>query len=490
MKKLINIGAIIISLSLFSCTDFLDEDPKSFVSPDQFYQSDVEANAGAIGCYHNVTKLFGGQPGIDGLQWDLNYFLHYGTDIARPTGGREAQYPFHVYNLSVATEGAIPDLWRVFYRGVADANNLIDKVMNSKNTTESIRKQIVAEGLFYRAFYYYYLTSLWGDVPYIDRFDINYSISGLPRTSCSEIRKNMISDLEASANDLPDNSADNYKGRPTRWAAKMLLSKFYLWEKEWAKVSSTCEEIISQSSHRLLNSYDDLWGEEHEYNEESIWELDFVQHIFRQHRTTQMCPRGVDETSTDPALSSIFTGYGLLTATPEFITTFDQHDARIIWYKWLDGDDRVNFIFNYVAKFLDKPENMIRGNSGINVLIYRLADAYLMQAEAENELNNGPTAKAYDRINTIRERANLLPLAGRSKDQFFSDIINERKWELAFEYHRKIDLCRWNKLVEVVHTMGGSNPDGAKHVQQHHQLFPIPSKEMMKNKNLTQNPGY
>jgi hypothetical protein len=487
MKTIVYLFIFLFSFGITSCSDFLNENPKSFVSPDQFYQTDVEANAGATGCYRNITQLFGTTAL---LTWDLNYFLHYGTDIARPTGGREAQYAFHIYTLSVATEGTIPELWRVLYRGVADANNLIKKIATSTKTTENSRKQIVAEGKFYRALYYYYLTTFWGDVPFIDKFDTNYAISGLPQTSASEIRKRIILDLEDSVNDLPDKSADNYKGRPTRWAAKMLLCKFCLWEKEWSKVSNICEEIITVSPHRLLENYDNLWGEEHEYNQESIWELDFVQHIFSQNRTTQMCPRGVDEQSSDPELQSAFTGYGLITATDEFIDSFDRNDKRRRWYKWLENDPRVDFKFNYVAKFLDKPEKMIRGNSGVNILIYRLADAYLIQAEAENELNNGPTPKAYERINTIRNRAGLPPLENRSKDDFFNDIMNERKWELAFEYHRKPDLCRWNKLVEVVQTMHVTNPEGAKYVQPHHQLFPIPSKEIMKNGNLIQNLGY
>ncbi|MDR2775824.1 MAG: RagB/SusD family nutrient uptake outer membrane protein [Tannerella sp.] len=491
MKKIIFIfmiaGTFIIH---FSCTDFLKEAPKSFVAPGQFYRTDVELNAGAIGVYHDITKLFGGQPSLDGLQWDLNYFLHYGTDIARPTGGREAQYAFHIYTLSVATEGSIPDLWRIFYRGIANANNLIEGASNATDASGNMKSQITAEGMFYRAFYYYYLTVFWGNVPFIDKFDTNYATSGLSQTAVGDIRKRMISDLENSCNNLPNESADNYKGRPTRWAAKMLLCKYYLWEKEWTKTSQLCEEIIIESPHALLDDYADLWGEEHEYNRESIWELDFVQHTFIQHRTTQMCPRGMDESTTDPALGSAFTGYGLLTATQEFFTTLDLNDKRRIWYRWLDEDPRVDFKFNYVAKFLDKPERMIRGNSGVNVLVYRLADTYLMQAEAENELNNGPTPKAYERINVIRNRAGLSALNGRNKTEFFLDIMDERKWELAFEYHRKPDLCRWNKLVEVVQAMMTSNPDGAQYVQPHHQLLPIPSKEIVKNDNLKQNPGY
>lgn len=454
-----------------SCEDFLSEDPKSTVAPEAFYQTDEEANAGAKGVYCNFVKLFGGGSGV---QWDMNYWLHYGTDIARPTGGREPQYSFHIYTLSVATEGCAPDLWRTLYRGVVDACNLAERVSAAENVSPKMKQQIVAEAKVYRAAYYYYLTSLWGDVPFIDKFDIANIISGLPRTNVSEIRKTMIADLEENADFLPETSDDSYKGRPTKWAAKVLLCKFYAWEKQWDKLSALCETIITTSPHKLVENYSDMWGLENEYNSEFIWEFDFEKEIFSQARTTQMFPRGTDEKTSDPDLQRAFIGYGLLTATNELINSFDPADKRRIWYKWLDGDERVDFRFNYVAKFLDDPSIAERYKSGINIPYFRLADVYLMQAEAENELNGGPTQKAYERINKIRERAGLQDLENRTKDQFFYDIMNERKWELAFEYHRKLDLCRWNKLVEVVQTMTETNPEGASLVKPHHQLLPIP----------------
>lgn len=484
MNKIIYLLSIVF---LVSCNDFLKEEPRSSISPAQFYQSDDEANAGAKGVYFKIAQLFGGGSGV---QWDLNYWLHYGTDIARPTGGRESQYSFHIYTLSVATEGCAPDLWRTLYRGVADACNLIDNVSNSSKISEKVKKQIVAEGKLYRAFYYYYLTSLWGDVPFIEHFDTDYAISGLSRTNVSEIRNYIIKDLEECVDYLPISSSDSYKGRPTKWAGKVMLCKFYAWEKQWEKLSKLCEEIIQNSPHKLVDEYSNLWGLKNEYNSEFIWEFDFVQYVFSQQKTTQMFPRSTDEKTDDPELSRTFSGFGLLTATDEFIDSFDKSDKRRIWYKWLDGDSRVNFNYNYVAKFLDEPKDAVRYHSGINIPYFRLADVYLMQAEAENEVNNGPTQKAYERINMIRKRAGLSPLSGRNKDEFFIDIMNERKWELAFEYNRKLDLCRWNKLVDVVKTMSKSNPEGAKYVDVHHQLLPIPSKEIAKNPNLTQNPGY
>lgn len=175
-------------------------------------------------------------------------------------------------------------------------------------------------------------------MPYIDKFDTNYATSDLSRTPVSEIRKTMIQQLEEHVDFLPDKSEKRYRGRATKWAGKMLLCKFYLWEKEWAKASELCEEIIIKSPHKLLNNYDDLWGLANEYNDESIWEFDFVQHVNRSVRTTHMCPRGTDEETTDPVLRKSFIGFGLVTATNEFIQSFLPNDKRRIWYKWLDGD--------------------------------------------------------------------------------------------------------------------------------------------------------
>jgi len=194
-------------------------------------------------------------------------------------------------------------------------------------------------------------------------------------------------------------------------------------------------------------------------------------------------PRQVDE-PTIPGFN--MTGYGLVTSSVEFLATFDPNDLREPWYDW-HGNGTINTHFHYVAKMMNWAAP--RGNSGSNAIVYRLADAYLMYAEAENELN-GPTTDAYDKINVIRRRANVSDLNGLSQDQFRQAIMDERKWELGFEFQRRWDLDRWGKLVEAVKSNAATNPAGAANVRPFHQLIPVPSREISLNPALTQNPGY
>ena len=125
-----------------------------------------------------------------------------------------------------------------------------------------------------------------------------------------------------------------------------------------------------------------------------------------------------------------------------------------------------------------------RGNHGDNIPVFRLADVYLMAAEAENELN-GP-ANAYQYINRIRERAYnpAQPLSGMTQAQFRQAIYDERKWELAGEGHRRMDLVRWGTLLTVVKNTQYRVYDPASNITTRNMLLPIPALELDLNPNL------
>ncbi len=229
-----------------------------------------------------------------------------------------------------------------------------------------------------------------------------------------------------------------------------------------------------------------IWGEANEYNAEDIWEIDFTQDTHSENYIQRFIPRPIDEPVV-PGYEGLFIGFGLVTATPEFLATFDSDDLREKWYDW-HGNGTVTTHFHYVWKMMNFFQG-VRGNYGLNTIVYRMADAYLMYAEAENELN-GPTTDAYEKINAIRERAAVSDLSGLSQNQFRLAVRNERKWELSFEFQRRWDLDRWGTLVEAVKSNSTTNPEGAQNVQTYHQLAPIPSRELDLNPALVQNPGY
>jgi len=141
--------------------------------------------------------------------------------------------------------------------------------------------------------------------------------------------------------------------------------------------------------------------------------------------------------------------------------------------------------FPYYRKNWNLNNDSPRQNHHENYIVFRLADIYLMAAEAENELN-GPGA-AYFYVNTVRERAFEpdKPWSGLSQDQFRTAMYDERKFELATEGHRKMDLIRWGMLIDVVRTVehrAFNNP--ASNIQDKHVLLPIPQQEIILNPNL------
>lgn len=470
---------LLFVLLLSSCNEALIEKPLDRVSPNQFFNSDNEAISAVNGVYSRLTTQFGVEGSID-----LGYWTHLGTDLALPTGGREANYIAHSYTLSASNTSNLADLWRYLYRVIGDANLVINRVGQSTKISAPIRQRVVGEALFLRAYAYYWLTIMWGDVPFwLDELNIEEVGGAIPRTSVSQIRTSMVTDLLKAANDLPSTYADADKGRATKWAAKMLLCKYFLWQNDWNAVKTTASDIIDNSPHALQKNFADIFGVKNEYNPELIWEIDFVQDVFPSILSSRYVPRQIDE----PAVPGFaLTGFGLITSAKEFVASFDTRDQRLALYNW-NGNGSIKTKFSYTTKFIDWAAP--RSNSGVNTLIFRLADAYLMLAEAENEIG-GPSALAYTRINTIRSRAGLPPLQGLSKEEFRLAIMNERKWELAFEYDRRWDLVRWGKLVDAVKQMTTSNPQGVTNIKPHHVLFPIPPQEIGKNSALTQNPGY
>ncbi|MDR3712988.1 MAG: RagB/SusD family nutrient uptake outer membrane protein [Puia sp.] len=471
-----------LSLILFSsCSKSLVENPKSFLSPGEFFQSDAEAIQGVNGAYSTCYFLYG-----SGTTYDLGYWSSEGAGIATPTGGRSSTFDFLTYTLSTADEGNLDNIWQTLYQGVANCNTVISGVSNNSHISSATQAQVMGQALFLRSLYYYWLTCYWGDVPmWLNALDVSVVGGALPRVAVDTVRQQMIRDLTVAATDLPPVWTGADLGRASKWAAEMLLCKFYLWEKDWTHAKAVAGDIIAQNggSNHLLPHYGDIWGQANEYNAEDIWEIDFTQNTHQTAFSDRYMPRQVDE----PVVPGFtMTGYGLVTATPHFLASFDPNDLREPWYDW-HGNGTINTNFHYVFKQMDWGEP--RGNSGLNSIVYRMADAYLMYAEAENELN-GPTDDAYSKINPIRERAGLADLQGLSQDQLRLAVRNERLWELSFEFQNRWDLNRWGTLVEAVQADSVSNPTGAANVRSYHMLCPVPSQEILLNPALTQNLGY
>jgi len=479
------LSVLLITLALFGCEEFLQEDPRDLLSPNNFFNSDAEAKAYINGIY--ATYMFNSSLyNVVGLS---RYYM-FGTDLINPNRYGGEGKDFSLYTI---TEGNNPTqgTWQNLYRVIQDCNIVLDRIEENENISEDGYKQTRGEALFLRALAYYHLTNIWKDVPYYVADILIEEIQVLGRHDKSQIQLEMIEDMKEAQTLLPDRYSDNERGRANKWVAATLEAKFYMVRNDWQNMRDKSVEIINNSGHILLDDYGAVFNDYpmDEYNDEKIWQLDYVKDIAQQRRTDFFTPRLRDEPKNTADRNALgaelkarnegFTGYGLAIPTPEIVNKYPLDDLRRPWNvatSYLGYDLK----WPYIPKLwnlhqIDSP----RGNHGDNTIIFRLADIYLMAAEAENELN-GP-ANAYQYINKVRERAYEpdKPLSGLDQGSFRQAVRDERAWELMGEDHRRIDLVRWGILFETVRNTeyNASFTEAVNNIQPHHAYFPIPIQE-------------
>lgn len=495
---------VIACFSLVSCDNFLEEDPRDLVSPSNFFNTPAEFELAIVGLY-NIYKdnSLHGKVGLD-------RYYENGADVIGPNRVFGQVEPTQSYSLSESNIGAIdqgagaPLTWQNLYAIILNANTILEQLASNTDMTVEEKNLFEAETLFLRSYAYYHLTNLWGDVPYYrDNLPIA-EIQILPRSNKTVIRDEILGDLQRAQNFLPSSYGSNEQGRASKWAAAIVMVKIYLIQQKWQSAKDKALEIINNSPHDIIDDYAAVFDPNNEYNIENIWELDFAKDTNANDWVDHFTPRIRDEPK-DPTKqgelsaalgdrSEGFTGYGLAIPLPDYVNDFPLDDLRRpsnIVTEYLGFE----LNFPYMPKMWNLDQvNSPRGNHGDNKIIFRMADVYLMAAEAENELN-GPSG-AYQHINTVRERAYEpdQPLAGLSQEAFRQAIYDERRWELGGEGHRRMDLIRWGILLDVVQNTEYRVYDPAPNIQERHVLLPIPPEEFDLNPALLEsdptNNGY
>lgn len=507
---------LILSVFLFfSCEDILKEKPEDFISPDQFFNSDAEAEQAIYGVYDflNWDEI----AGLDQVEWGS-----HGTDVGsgRPRLTRDGDLD------NFAGEKS---LYQGCYRAVGAANMVIARVEASQSISEDVKTRILAEAKFLRAYFYSRLNLFYGNVPlWLDELVFD-EVEYLPNSTAAEVNAQVIADLEFASNNLP--AEVNQKGRVTQWAAKGLLARTYLLGNEWQKAKNLATVIINNSNHVLLPEYADVFDLNNQYNAELLWVVPKLQDVKSSNLHSHSSPRPFDDgpkiqkilgegvsiirpdgmltkdlSSRNPG--SLQQGWGTIQVLKEYYDSFEPDDIRKkMWWHEVELTDGTIYEFTggsscgselngrsgyYPLKYIawDQPAN----NGSRDVIMQRLSEIYLILAEAENELN-GPTAVAYEAINTVRRRAfggTENDLSGLSKDEFRLAIIDENKWELGCEGHRRYYLWHWGfeTYQKAAKSVEGSLPLLIENLKPYHRYWKIPEDELEKNPNLVQNPGY
>lgn len=376
--------------------------------------------------------------------------------------------------------------WNTAYKRLYIVNEALNGLNGSANLTPTVKQNLVGEAKFMRAFYYFYLVNLYGDVPLILTTD--YAVNALlPKSSKQIVYDQIIKDLEEAQSLLNDkylrgdgislySDGSEERIRPNKWAAIAMLARVYLFRTEWSNAESWSTFVINNTALYGLEPLSKVFLKN---NKEAIWQL----------QSTRIGYNTFDANGFIlPASGPTFSFPVYLSET--LINSFEAQDQRKeVWISNVKVKEVTYFhAYKYKVPFSNAANQPLKEYNNV----MRLAEQFLIRAEARAHLGN--LSGAILDLDMIRKRAGLPLIADIDptigKDDLLAAILKERQSEFFTEWgHRWFDLKRTEDIDEVmsVVTLKKGNNLGWK---SHQQYYPITSTELNRNRNLTPTPGY
>ena len=494
----------LITTTILSCSDFLEENNQSSLNPDSFYKTGTHAESALNAVYATTRDIFGGFSGGNSSNWHLLEAVS-GQSVNNSSSNPDLNSLASLSYTSNLIHAR--NVWAGTYKLIGNANMVIENVPDIF-MSEDRKKQILGEAYFLRAWAYFNAVRIWGDIPLLT----SPVSTGSPdfyaeRTSQSIVYDQIVSDLKfAETAGLP---FIDQSGRVSIAAVKSLLSKVYLTmaghplnkTEHYANAAEKAKEVIDNGGLSLFNTYGEIFLESNENKQEHIFSIQYAPNVSANYESLSFLPA-----------KNITKGgaVGWQTNLPEtnFYNSFESGDKRKVnrqgWFYtdyFVGGSGAITDLggphifkaFNVANFGSDTVEGNGQGDF-LNFSVIRFAEVLLIYAEASNEVS-GPTSAAIEAVKKVRDRAGLTTPTSLSKDLFRELVWKERWHELCFERITWFDMVRLKKVFNsktggfdnfVGHTVLSTNQS----LQEKHLLFPIPALELVNNPNLTQNSGY
>ena len=447
MKKYINkyiIAIIICSVGLItSCKKYINEGPIDTPTDDNFWSSERAAESGLAGAYGLLrTALTNGNAYFILGDATANEFT-YGSDwtLASLSSANQWNFNYVPYNESVLHN------WTSFYQVISQCNLILSKVPNipaSKFTDDPVatRNQIMGEAYFIRAYCYYYITQVWGQ-PVIVTQAYTDPINAKPiaRSSDADGFNQVVSDLKKSSNLLSYNYSDASKVavQASKGSALALLSKVYMWQKQYQLASAAADSVIQNGNYSLepgANFANIFKGQ----SPESIFEINMI-----------YSPNQNEAQSGSSGIFSIFLADPLVKGKSSSWAVNKDLINNLYDTTQVNSDVRIKSTFyglhsnstlmvKYANVIYQNPQQQTLPFVSNNMVLLRLADIFLLKAEAD--LNLGNTGSALTYLNRVRQRAGLDPYVFTGQNDLLYTIMDERGRELYGEGQWYFDLVR------------------------------------------------
>jgi len=487
----ITIMVIMISFIFLQGCQSLDEEPKGNLVTDQFYQTEEDLSAALSGAYGQLTTNRWG-----GIGNTSHYVPLMGGDDISTQPGKLELYQGDVFTMTSTNSGVKSASWTPQYRVIFAANTVL---LNADNATasESAIKEAKAEACFLRAWSYFWMVRIFGEVPLNLDNTMDYT---LPKSSVADVYAQIIEDLNYSVENLQVDKTTSV-GRPGKLAAKALLSQVYLQMAGWplketdkyALAASNAKDVIDSQEYRLLDDYADLWTGTSDANDEIIWAIIFDNfNVAGNANLNTFCGLN-NQPSEENGWDQVYGELGFFNRFPAgprkdatYLTTF-TNPYTFATTDWKDGTYAHPFLKKFragmVATEPDFCGSTHMGGRDLNYL--RLAEVYLIYAEASDMSEGSPSSEAYKYVNAVRNRAGLADLqTGLSQIDFRDAVLAEKGWELCGEYSRWFDLVRTEKVAEMNALKDPSDNQPVGAITEDSYFMPIPYDEVLLNPNL------
>jgi starch-binding outer membrane protein, SusD/RagB family len=466
---------LLLAVLATACEKRLQLEPQQSLSEDAAFVNGAAAESSLLGVYSQaqLLEVFGSQPQI---------IQDYMADNTFFVGSFPTLQEINNY-AAVSPNVSIQSWWQVHYRAINGANTVIDKVpsISDPSFTEAKARQLIAEAKFMRAIMYFQLVNIFAQPYQVN----NGNSPGVPlvlqgftgvvsfpsRASVNEVHAQIRRDLEEAIPDLPVSysSAIFTRGRATKGAAAGFLSRLHLYRGEWQEAANRATEVLNNSLYAPasdLSFYNALTSED----------------VFVIYNSAIDNPRtgsGGWASYHRPATQG---GRGDCPFADELVAAFAEEAGD---KRFTELSDVVVAADNSTRRMTLKFPDAVTNSD--NAPLLRVSEIMLSRAEALAEMN-GVNQESIDLVNPIRERAGLPAWdLGQfaSKEAFIDAILNERRKELCFEGHRRLDLLRRGQPLRTSGVTAPRAVFGGPYT-----IMPIPNREIDLNPNLTQNPGY
>lgn len=464
IKQIITAAGFLAIVGMVGCKKLVEvNSPVTSTSANLVFSSDATAAAVLTAMYtsFNVFNIntIGAGPG------SLSFFGGLSADELQLFTGISGTNVLY-YTNSLTNANITSGYWESLYQKIFVANSAIEGLSATTSLTPAVKDHLLGEAKFMRAFFYFYLVNLYGDVPLV--LSTDYQVNAvMPRTSQSLVWEQITADLNDALNLLSDNyfKADIYttttdRLRPTKWAAAALSARANLYQKKWEEAEAAATTVISNTALFDTVSLDNNVFSK--TSKEAIWQLQPVNAGW----------------NTEDARLFILPESGPSAAYPVYISnnllnSFENGDNRKT--TWINNVNVSGTTYYYPYKYTSATFN-----SPVTEyqMVLRLGELYLIRSEARAQKNNSVGAIAD--LNVIRKRAGLPDYSG-PKDQAYllAAILHERQVELFTEWgHRWLDLKRTG-TVDAVMSIVTLQKGGAWNTSS--QWYPISKIELQRN---------